>query len=441
MTRTYFLRHAESEGKKKDKFLIFLLLLTVFECFFSFPLFSQESKVQSSSGRLLEKTGDFTIAGLEIFAIDLGGGFANNLLTKNPKGMNLERIKESISRPWIFDNSGFERNQFIHPLAGALYYTAARANGLNFYESAFMAGLGSWIFENLCTYGNTSINDMITTTVAGTIYGEMLHRLSLTLYNLHPLLGWIVNPLDCLNMYARKNRPTENIGSIYYTDAFLGASFFYNKRNKSSSFNFSGGSLIIYENPFGRTSIEPFDNFSLDINFFTNLSKYLVSIDADGTLYSWQFLHGLDALSSIGLMLNYRVTDSDDYKYSDNSFGLFMRQKLPLSKDDNSYFFAWDCQLNFAFFETDRILNKNYFGYGLESAVTFALELKRFSLRLNSILNYELQRQSFHMRNKFYLDFKLTPNLCLGLNDYFMIINDDYIRNYTGLYLKIRYQK
>ena len=433
----------------KFKVLLSIFLLSIFECIFSFPLFAQEEAApetleqdapeEKEANRLLEKAGGFTIAGLEILAFDLAGGFVNNLSVKNAKAMNLQRIQESFSKPWTFDNSGFERNQIIHPFAGALYYTAARANGLNLYESSFLTSLGSYLFENLCTYGNTAINDLITTTVAGTIYGEMLHRLSLTLYNVHPLLGWVVSPVECLNMYARKNRPADNIGSVYYADGFLGASYMYNKQNGSKGFNFSGGSLIVYENPFGRKSLEPLDNFSIDINFSTNFKKYFVSVDADGTLYSWQFLYDLEALSSIGVMLNYRLTDSDDYKYSDNSFGLFVRQKIPLSKADNPYYLAWDCQLNFAFFETDRITNKNYYGFGLESAITITLDLKRIAFRLNSIANYEFQRKVFHLRNKFNVDFKLTPFLCLGAGDYLMLINDDYLKNYVSAYIKIRY--
>ena len=90
----------------------------------------------------------------------------------------------NMQQGMVWDLNDFAVNQIGHPYQGSNYFDAARANGLNFYESSALAAFGSATWE---FYGETnpaSLNDFINTTLGGISLGEMLHR-----------TGWLIrNP-------------------------------------------------------------------------------------------------------------------------------------------------------------------------------------------------------------------------------------------------------
>lgn len=75
-----------------------------------------------------------------------------------------------------WDDNAFGVNQIGHPYQGSNYFTAGRANGLSFWESAPLAALGSATWEYFGETHKPSVNDLINTTVGGIAIGEMLHR-------------------------------------------------------------------------------------------------------------------------------------------------------------------------------------------------------------------------------------------------------------------------
>lgn len=79
---------------------------------------------------------------------------------------------------WTFDTDDFNTNQFLHPYSGSFYYTAARSSGFGFWESSLFAFGGSLMWKLAGEVGPASINDQITTPIAGTILGEALFRIS-----------------------------------------------------------------------------------------------------------------------------------------------------------------------------------------------------------------------------------------------------------------------
>ncbi len=81
-------------------------------------------------------------------------------------------------RAWQFDLDDFDTNQFLHPYSGSLFFTAARASGLDFWESALYPLLGSLFWELFLEAQAPSVNDQITTTFAGVFLGEALFRSS-----------------------------------------------------------------------------------------------------------------------------------------------------------------------------------------------------------------------------------------------------------------------
>jgi hypothetical protein len=79
---------------------------------------------------------------------------------------------------WDWDETQFGVNMFLHPYHGSLYFDAARANCLSFWEAVPITFLGSWTWEFLAERARPSLNDFAMTGFGGAAMGEILHRIS-----------------------------------------------------------------------------------------------------------------------------------------------------------------------------------------------------------------------------------------------------------------------
>jgi len=86
--------------------------------------------------------------------------------------------KNLTDSKWVVDKDPFGTNQFLHPYGGSIYYGLARSTGLNFWESFGYASAGSFLWELGGETGRPSINDQITTPIAGSFLGEPLFRMA-----------------------------------------------------------------------------------------------------------------------------------------------------------------------------------------------------------------------------------------------------------------------
>ena len=86
---------------------------------------------------------------------------------------------ENMQQGWVWDLDDFTVNQIGHPYQGSNYFTAGRANGLSFWESAALAAFGSATWEYFGETNHPSLNDFINTTLGGIALGEMFHRVGL----------------------------------------------------------------------------------------------------------------------------------------------------------------------------------------------------------------------------------------------------------------------
>ena len=82
----------------------------------------------------------------------------------------------NMKRGWEWDLDDFAVNQIGHPYQGNNYFTAGRANGLNFWESSAITAFGSGTWEYFGETNQASLNDFINTTLGGIALGEMFHR-------------------------------------------------------------------------------------------------------------------------------------------------------------------------------------------------------------------------------------------------------------------------
>ncbi|MET0402121.1 MAG: DUF3943 domain-containing protein, partial [Cystobacter sp.] len=127
-----------------------------------------------------------------------------------------------LTSPWVVDHDDFAINQLGHPYQGSLYFTAARSNGLSFWESFLYTAAGSLLWEIGGEAEPPSINDQITTTFAGALFGEVLYRVWDDLIGkkgektnlLRHIAAAPLAPIGSLNHYAFNRRGT-------FADTFL----------------------------------------------------------------------------------------------------------------------------------------------------------------------------------------------------------------------------
>jgi hypothetical protein len=90
----------------------------------------------------------------------------------------LHTWSENFKNGFVWDNDVFSTNLFMHPYHGNLYFNSARAQGLNFWESAPFAMIGSLQWEFLGEIEPPALNDLIATTFGGICIGEITNRIS-----------------------------------------------------------------------------------------------------------------------------------------------------------------------------------------------------------------------------------------------------------------------
>jgi hypothetical protein len=79
---------------------------------------------------------------------------------------------------WVFDTDPFSMNQLGHPYQGATMFAFARSAGVPFWQSLAYNTTGSFIWKMAGETDLPSINDQITTSVAGALLGESLFRMA-----------------------------------------------------------------------------------------------------------------------------------------------------------------------------------------------------------------------------------------------------------------------
>ncbi|MBR5645616.1 MAG: DUF3943 domain-containing protein [Treponema sp.] len=333
---------------KRNRFIIFIIL------FFLQFLNSQEKSCN--------KALDFFLSFTEVFYINLGVTTANNLITGYEWSYFLpEIIKENFSLPPVWDISSFSRNQLAHPYFGSFYFNAARTNGMNFYESFLFTAAGSAMYETLIERGNISINDLITTSYAGTLTGEMLFRLGNQTSVINPLFNFIINPMSFINYLIKKD-----------TVRCKAPDYFYHSYSSRTIYDFYNNTALTgialnikYNKPYRQDTIEPFDQFNLCINALAGKEGFSYDYKLDGALFSRNFNE-----STFGICSLYEADKKINDNFSDSSIGLF----YSYSKDVNDFRLSADCKIYYTLLATSLPCN---YGHGPAFNTSVNLNLNR----------------------------------------------------------------
>ncbi len=119
------------------------------------------------------------LAAAEVAGLNLGvWAFLHYVGNAHYSYISWETVRDNIRDGWEWDRSLYFVNFYHHPYHGYLYYSAGRANGLGFWGSSLAAVGGSLMWEYMMEKYRPSINDWITTSCGGIVYGEIGYRFS-----------------------------------------------------------------------------------------------------------------------------------------------------------------------------------------------------------------------------------------------------------------------
>jgi len=85
--------------------------------------------------------------------------------------------RDNLTTGPVWDDNHWHINGLMHPYQGHYYYLAGRSNGYTFEKSFLFTVLGSAIWECCGESHSASPSDLVTTTLGGTVMGEVFFRL------------------------------------------------------------------------------------------------------------------------------------------------------------------------------------------------------------------------------------------------------------------------
>lgn len=290
---------------------------------------------------------------VEIVAFTAGLHLFNRTFNSDPVyDVTWEDIQRHFQEPWVYDKDQFLTNQFAHPYEGSVYFNTARSLGHGFWVSSAAAFVGSWTWEMFAEAEQPSINDQITTTVAGSFLGEILHRMANVVLDgggARPS-GWrefaalAISPANGVNrwFYGDRYRPTGSTSPPSY-GAFRVA---YGLSESVSATNVDptasskgiaiGGSITYGLAPGDWEFRAPFDYFDVAADLVLN--KQANTRSASGNFS----IHGLllgsaygsgTARGLWGLFGTYDYLTPQAYRASSSALGLGTTGQLPLGRD------------------------------------------------------------------------------------------------------------
>jgi hypothetical protein len=273
----------------------------------------------------------YAAAAAEIFGSNLAiNAFDRFALGKDYAQTDLSSIARNLSSSWVFDQDCFTVNEIGHPYHGSLYFTAARSNGLGFWESAAGTVLGSASWE---LFGETelpSINDIISTTMGGVVLGEIEHRLYAEAARTHSPLRFVASPMDALND-ALRDRDEDGDPADASVSVSLEAGFAFPDLDMAESRGVASGRAeplgfvaesLSYGDPFESGPSEPFSRFEQRLRIGNSSSFYEVSFFANGSLCSYPLVDTRSSKLALGSSLHYDFIFSSLVSLSANSVGL-----------------------------------------------------------------------------------------------------------------------
>jgi len=307
---------------------------------------SRGDSYKEKSDATVEK--DFIIPAFEVISINFGVWAYNKYLTKEGwSDIGFNTMKSNIETGFQWDNDGFLMNQFAHPYHGSQYFSAARSNGLSFWESQPYAFGGSLMWELFMENEAPSYNDIINTPVSGALIGEITFRTADLVIDesrtgfarvLSEALAMIINPVKGLNRLARgkiwsigekKEKPDFSFSASIGTNSI----FFDNKRENRKTYALTRLNLT-YGNLMDVSEHEkPFDYFSVSSELDFTLTDNISTSSASGTLWDKKIKIWENSQTIIGVYKELDLLINTIYKFTATQATIILIRNRELPED------------------------------------------------------------------------------------------------------------
>ncbi|MGL5788135.1 MAG: DUF3943 domain-containing protein [Bacteroidales bacterium] len=267
-------------------------------------------------------------AALQVAGLDGLSWSVSKYLAKKPfADISLATIKRNMDTGFVWDVDEFPTNMVAHPYQGGLNFATSRAWGMSYLESFPYSFAGSFVWEMFLENEPPSINDLITTSIGGMAYGEVMHRISSGILN-NQARGWnraarelsafVINPMRGVQRLVTGDMWRHGFSS--YADETGGTPVSFSLGLGWRSLMIprlpdSGNMYLtlnyIYNNPFEVDGRTPFEYFELygDLNI-GNKQPFLGDIRITGLLFGETFGFRRSEML-IGLFQQYSFHDSN----------------------------------------------------------------------------------------------------------------------------------
>lgn len=381
--------------------------------------------------------------------------------------------KRNFREGWKWDNNNWGVNFVGHPYQGSYYFVAARSAGYSFYTSMLFTAFGSWSWEFFCETEYPAPNDLVTTTVGGSLYGEMLFRLSQRLFSKpDPTLidqagSLVMHPMSFAHWKAFGIRPNSVGYKPISLDVSVGGGYRFGSdyrydREASDRYDnelreFYGAAEIdlVYGKPNSRVK-KPLDYFTFDI--FGNLGQEekMFSIVSSGTLKNYVRSNSDNSWMNLALNLDFDSFYGDIVQMGNLSLGLALDIKAPLTDritlryiTEPGFIFLGSADFNYddilsEFIEDYEPTREYQYNYGARYLTSVELEFYDRVRLYNRFIGYVMKTMpntephygatgyDVVLQNLVNLEYKVTERCSFGIR------LDSYVKiaAYTGEYFE-----
>jgi len=318
-----------------------LIIIIIMVCM---QLWSEEVQIDSL------REGNFKFAAWEVMGLNLGVWSVDHYIAKQEwANISIESVKHNLKKGFVFDESDFLMNQFLHPYHGNLYYNAARSNGYNFWKSAPFSLCGSFMWEMFMEIEAPSNNDLITTTMGGIMLGEITWRLSSLILDdratgaertWREIGAAVINPLRGINRVLDGSVTKHSRHSGQEKQPVLAEiSFGGNTVGKGLDLNNGKETPLlkmqfVYGSPFIEEERQPFDYFNLHLGINLTGSNTITNFYGDALLYgkNVHFKGNLENLKQdnlLGAFQHFDYLANDVYKIAASGLGIGAISRFP----------------------------------------------------------------------------------------------------------------
>lgn len=255
--------------------------------------------------------------------------------------------KRNLQEGWMWDDNHWGINFFGHPYQGVYYFAAARSSGLGFYSSFLFTALGSLEWEYFAEQEYPAPNDLVTTSIGGALYGEMLFRLSRRLLAkpdptwMEQAESFVLHPLSFLHWKVDGVRPNDpgyaplNLNVAFGGGYRLGSDYRYdelraNRLDDEWNEFFGFGALAVeYGNPDKKVK-QPAEYFFVDARYEHGQHERLFNMNTSAKLYSFHQSDHRGSWTDVAPTLNFDTFYGDLVEMGSLSLGLRLDLSLPL---------------------------------------------------------------------------------------------------------------